>query len=170
MRSIVSCALLAAIACGDAVAQPVYRCTAADGRVTFADRPCPSGAAQALDRPAPQRESNMGAEVERINAALRAERARMAEIQARGAVARAEVERRQAEQFASWPEPVRKMVAARQVGVGMTPQQVLAAWGEPARVNERVDATGRWEQWVYPRGDATQYVHMRNGVVFSAGN
>ena len=170
MRSIVSCALLAAIACGDAVAQPVYRCTAADGRVTFADRPCPGGASQALDRPAPQRQSNMAAEVERINAGLRAERARMAEIEARGAVARAEVERRQAEQVASWPEPVRKMIAARQVAVGMTPPQVVASWGEPARVNERVDAAGRWEQWVYPRGDATQYVHMRNGVVISAGN
>jgi hypothetical protein len=61
-----------------------------------------------------------------------------------------------------WPVHIRDAVLREQVLVGMTPSQVIEAWGPPLRMVETVTAAGRSEQWVYGIGT---YVHLTNGIV-----
>jgi hypothetical protein len=53
-------------------------------------------------------------------------------------------------------------VLDRNVHIGMTTEQVMAAWGRPLRVNETIRATSREEQWIYPR---SVYLYFTNGTL-----
>lgn len=48
------------------------------------------------------------------------------------------------------------------VAIGMTTDQVLAAWGRPKSINETITAAGKSEQWVYGTG---QHLLFENGVL-----
>jgi hypothetical protein len=51
--------------------------------------------------------------------------------------------------FSTWPPEVQEKVAAGQVGLGFTPDQVRVALGEPDRVFTRTNADGTAEVWSY---------------------
>ncbi len=51
--------------------------------------------------------------------------------------------------------------------IGMTADQVRAAWGEPTSVNRTVTERNTHEQWVYRQRSKTDYVYMDGGVVRS---
>jgi hypothetical protein len=63
-----------------------------------------------------------------------------------------------------WDRELCGVIANGQIHIGMTAEQVRAAWGRPERVNSSVYATGTHEQWVYGAG---QYVYFENGVMTS---
>ena len=53
-----------------------------------------------------------------------------------------------------------------QIIVGMSPDEVMASWGRPARINDSYIAGKSREQWIYPRGPGrTQYVYFESGHV-----
>lgn len=60
----------------------------------------------------------------------------------------------------SWPEHVKLAVLENRVEIGMTREQVTAAWGEPRNVD--VTPTTRQEQWTY---SGPTYVFFTDGAV-----
>jgi len=56
------------------------------------------------------------------------------------------------------------LISEKKIMIGMTPQQVLRAWGRPLRINESTGARYHHEQWVYP---AHTYIYFQNGVLTS---
>ena len=61
-----------------------------------------------------------------------------------------------------------RSVAGQPLAIGMTGDQVRAAWGEPQKINVTVTKNARTEQWVYKRGSSrTQYAYMENGLLRS---
>ena len=50
------------------------------------------------------------------------------------------------------------------VTIGMTTDQVLAAWGRPKSINETTTASGKSEQWAYDTG---QHLHFENGLLLT---
>ncbi|MDQ3283546.1 MAG: hypothetical protein M3Q69_19260 [Acidobacteriota bacterium] len=60
-----------------------------------------------------------------------------------------------------WSAKVMEAVAASSIFVGMTPEQVIAGWGVPERINRTTRKDGVDEQWVY----GENYVYFVNGVV-----
>ncbi len=61
-----------------------------------------------------------------------------------------------------WSREVCRLIADRQIAIGMTKDQVRAAWGRPQSVNSTVYASGTHEQWVYGAG---QYVYFEGDVM-----
>jgi len=66
------------------------------------------------------------------------------------------------------------LALTRQVAVGMTPEQVIKAWGKPTSVNTNISSaaggtTSVSEQWVYRKGQniKADYVYFREGKVTS---
>jgi hypothetical protein len=51
--------------------------------------------------------------------------------------------------YDSWPLDVREKVAAGQVEIGFSPEQVRVALGEPDRMATRTTAGGVSESWIY---------------------
>jgi hypothetical protein len=60
----------------------------------------------------------------------------------------------------SWPEQVKQAVLDKRVEIGMTREQVTAAWGEPRNV--ATTPITRQEQWTYP---GPTYLYFTDGVV-----
>lgn len=52
-------------------------------------------------------------------------------------------------QYETWPMAVREKVAAGQIGIGFTPEQVQVALGKPDRVFTRTTADGTSQVWTY---------------------
>ena len=63
-----------------------------------------------------------------------------------------------------WDRDICKVVAGRMVRIGMTAEQVRAAWGKPGHINSTIYRSGTHEQWVYRD---SQYVYLEDGVVTS---
>jgi hypothetical protein len=73
------------------------------------------------------------------------------------------VERRRQEINAKpWPETIKQAVLAKRVVIGMTTEQVTAAWGRPTSIDETITRTVRHEQWIYP---GETYLYFTNGVL-----
>ena len=68
--------------------------------------------------------------------------------------------RRQEISRKSWPEHVKRAVLERRIEIGMTREQVTAAWGEPRNVD--VTPTTRQEQWTY---SGPIYVYFTDGAL-----
>ena len=66
-----------------------------------------------------------------------------------------------------WDAAAREAVEAGYVRLGMTAEQVLAAWGQPRDRNRTTSSHGTSEQWVYRSVNrpGAQYVYLENGVV-----
>jgi hypothetical protein len=60
----------------------------------------------------------------------------------------------------AWPDNVKLAVLENRVELGMTREQVTAAWGEPRNVD--VTPTTRQEQWTYP---GPTYLFFADGAV-----
>jgi len=59
-------------------------------------------------------------------------------------------------------------IAKRQIRIGFSEEQAIAAWGRPDDINRTVGQWGSHEQWVYERGDyEMQYLYFENGVLTS---
>lgn len=97
------------------------------------------------------------------------------------AQSRAEDERQEAERVAAWrkanPKAAKilddhpewnehacEAISERKIFIGMTAEQLRAAWGRPENVNSTIHANSRHEQWVYGTGN---YVYVEDGVITS---
>lgn len=60
-------------------------------------------------------------------------------------------------------------IACRRIRIGMTAEQVRAAWGRPDDINRSVYSFGIHEQWVWEDGDGIpyQFAYMEDGVLTS---
>ena len=67
-------------------------------------------------------------------------------------------------EYETWPMEVREKVAAGQVDIGFTPDQVRMALGDPERIATRTTADGQSEAWIY-RKDSP-----RIGIGFGIGS
>jgi hypothetical protein len=84
------------------------------------------------------------------------------ERKAREVTVRAARERESAIRARGWPASVTQAAVDKKVIIGMTTEQVVAAWGRPYNINETITARGKSEQWVYGSG---QYLYFDNGVL-----
>jgi TonB family protein len=72
-------------------------------------------------------------------------------------------ERRQQEVSTKpWPEKIKRAVLEERIEIGMTGDQVTAAWGRPETINETITATSRREQWIYP---GPTHLYFDNGAL-----
>jgi hypothetical protein len=76
----------------------------------------------------------------------------------------AEAKRQAAIRARKWPAHIEQAVIERRLVIGMTAEQARTAWGKPDGVNETITARGRFEQWIYGRG---QYLHFENDILTS---
>lgn len=67
-------------------------------------------------------------------------------------------------EYEAWPMEVREKVAAGQVDIGFTPDQVRVALGDPERVATRTTADGQSESWIYRKPSP------RIGIGFGVGS
>lgn len=63
-----------------------------------------------------------------------------------------------------WPPAECDAIAAGKVSMGMTADQVRAAWGKPEHINTTVTAGGKHEQWVW---GSSQYAYFQDGILTS---
>lgn len=93
---------------------------------------------------------------------MMADAAKQAERKRKQAEAREAAKKRLEEYVQAHPEYATQILA-RQIALGMSQEDVIAAWGKPDRVNTTVTALGKHEQWIY--GDT--YVYVSDGRVTS---
>jgi len=60
------------------------------------------------------------------------------------------------EQKYDWPAAVKTAVVARKVEIGMTPEQVLVAVGDPEKVSRSTDGGKKVEVWTIQRGEGAK--------------
>jgi hypothetical protein len=106
-----------------------------------------------------QRRQERALEQERLLKERQAEQERRRQEQEH--LRRAEEQRRREIAAKPWSEPIKQAVIARKIQIGMTSEQVAAAWGRPSTVNETIRATSREEQWVYE----STYLYFMNGTL-----
>jgi len=90
------------------------------------------------------------------------EQAKQAERKRKKAEAEQAAKAKLEEYVQAHPE-FREAILAKKIGLGMSTDDVIAAWGKPDHVNTTVTAYGKHEQWVYGR----QYIYFENGRVSS---
>jgi hypothetical protein len=61
-------------------------------------------------------------------------------------------------------EDIKKLIADKEVRIGMTVEQVIRLCGKPNKINETVNARGKNEQCVYGSGI---YLYFDNGILSS---
>jgi hypothetical protein len=64
----------------------------------------------------------------------------------------------------TWSKDDCETISKRQVHMGMSDEQVRAAWGRPDHINVTVTGTVRHEQWVW---GSSQYAYFDDGVLRS---
>lgn len=70
-----------------------------------------------------------------------------------------------------WPRAICALVAAKKIAIGMTAEQVRAAWGQPYVINRSVSSSRVSEQWVYGGHFIYYYIpatylYFEDGVLF----
>ena len=65
---------------------------------------------------------------------------------------------------AAWRQQAISSVLSGNIYVGMTPEMVREAWGDPKTINQTTTANAHSEQWVY---GSRSYVYLRNGKVYA---
>lgn len=71
-------------------------------------------------------------------------------------------------QHGDWPDTICNLVAKRQVSVGMTEDQVRAAWGEPLHINTEIGPNANQEIWWYSstsQGSSLQFINGKLAFV-----
>ena len=56
-------------------------------------------------------------------------------------------------------------IGRHEIMMGMTSDDLIKSWGEPADINETVTNAGSSQQWVYVTPSGRQYVYVTNGVI-----
>jgi hypothetical protein len=69
----------------------------------------------------------------------------------------------------NWSPDVCNTIAKGQIYIGMTKEQVRAAWGRPYRVNTTTGSFGEHEQWVMHEMGRS-YVYFENGICTTIQN
>jgi hypothetical protein len=112
-------------------------------------------------------------EQEKLDIKLAAEKAQK-EAEAQAAKAKAEQEAyertpagRVCTKHPTWTTEMCEAIGKGKIGVGMTEDQVKAAWGNPRDINRTTTAYGSREQWVY---SMSSYVYLDDGVVTAIQN
>lgn len=67
----------------------------------------------------------------------------------------------------SWSDDALRAIACGSVYIGMSADQVVAAWGRPRDINRTTYSFGVHEQWVY---NNSSYVYFENGIVTAIQN
>lgn len=67
----------------------------------------------------------------------------------------------------SWRNEECNSVAEKKIHIGMTSEQVRAAWGKPYRINETSNKWGNNQQWVVHDSIDSDYLYFQNGVLTS---
>lgn len=62
----------------------------------------------------------------------------------------------------SWSEEACELIAKKEIAIGMTPEQVTAAWGKPRDINRTTHVNYTQEQWVYHNN---QYLYFLNDML-----
>lgn len=62
-----------------------------------------------------------------------------------------------------WPPIYVKLILDNKIAIGMSKDQVKAAWGIPTVINDHITKQRNHEQWVYRNFDS--YVYFTNGLV-----
>jgi TonB C terminal len=97
-----------------------------------------------------------------LSGRLEKARAPMRQALERERLRQAQERRRQEISAKPWPEKIKRAVLEKQIEIGMTGDQVTAAWGRPESINETITATSRQEQWTYP---GPTYLYFTNGAL-----
>lgn len=63
----------------------------------------------------------------------------------------------------TWSNQICNVIGNREIQIGMTKEQAIAAWEKPKSINESVGSWGKHEQWVYDG----QYLYFENGILKS---
>lgn len=145
---------VASLSAATAVAAgPVYKCVGADGKTTFADRPC-SGDAEELN----VKDNRIGGSFSPSEEWLEHnERSRKtAEINRRYDAALRQIEKGPCKDFSS--TQLRSMIIANGVVPGMSVSDALRSWGQPTRVN------GSQYAYHWNKGGSS-YFYVSNGCV-----
>ncbi len=66
-----------------------------------------------------------------------------------------------------WERDICGAVANKKVRIGMTQEQVVAAWGRPTDINKTISSGSVEEQWVYGLGS---YLYFGNGILRTIQN
>lgn len=69
--------------------------------------------------------------------------------------------------YPDWPEDVWDLILNFEVSIGMTPEMVRLAWGEPKTITRSITQAGRSEHWRY--GDRGSADHLFANVLFQDG-
>lgn len=144
------------------IAAEVYRCEQ-NGQVTYTDRPCAAGAQPAqlappaaVVQPPRDGESKMAHDYDRD--AERAQKARD----------RADAQwLKEHDQAKAKDERVRDALMHGEAAVGMTPDQVRRALGDPLRTTHTKTRYVSEERWIYETTDGRRTVTFRDGEVVS---
>lgn len=70
-------------------------------------------------------------------------------------------------QYPDWPEDAWDLIRNFEVAIGMTPEMVRMAWGEPKTITRSITQAGRSEHWHY--GNRGSYDHLFANVLFQDG-
>lgn len=112
-------------------------------------------------------------EQEKLDIKLAAEKAQK-EAEAQAAKAKAEQEAyertpagRVCKKHPTWTTEMCEAIGKGKIGLGMTEEQVRAAWGNPRDINRTTTRYGSREQWVY---NMSSYVYFDDGVVTTIQN
>ncbi len=73
------------------------------------------------------------------------------------------------EVYESWPIETKQAVLDGKIEVGMTPEMVRVAWGQPTEVISRSTGPGDEEIWIYRKGGNEDYSMGGPGGVYGGG-
>lgn len=71
--------------------------------------------------------------------------------------------------YETWPIETKQAVLDGKVEVGMTPEMVRVAWGQPTEVISRSTGPGEEEIWIYRKGGNEDYAMGGPGGVYGGG-
>jgi hypothetical protein len=69
--------------------------------------------------------------------------------------------------YPTWSNEICNIIGEKQIRIGMTSEQVRAAWGKPYKINFTTSSFGTHEQWVMSDSMNSDYVYFDNGVLTS---
>lgn len=143
------------LAATSAMASPVFKCVGADGKTTFADRPC-SSSAEAVT----VKDTRIGGSFSPSDEWLEVnEKSRKAgEINRRYDAALRQLENGPCKDFSS--TQLRSMIIANGIVPGMSVSDATRSWGQPTRVN------GSQYAYHWNKGGSS-YFYVSNGCVRS---
>lgn len=66
-----------------------------------------------------------------------------------------------------WSNEICNVIGEKRIRIGMTAEQVIAAWGKPHKINTTVGSWGKHEQWVVHASIDSDYLYFENGKLTS---